>query len=458
MTVRRRARAAQLVAGTLAVLLAAVLAVISARYAAQQISSDVRSYRLWINGDLPSWTVPGPYPVLVDLVWWPLRSFEGTNVNPFWVTWWTGPVTVLACLVLWRTARHPRLAVTVWLVGVALLERSYWLRLDAVPALFALVSVVAARRGRVAVSALALSTGALIKVWPIFLIPLVVLALPEGTRLRWGAWFAAPWVAFLALVATLRPPHALDWFFFTFQRRIQIESITALVPMWRKALGDDRYEIFYAKGLDYADLISGPDLQTIHRLIEAVGVVILLALAARTAWFLHGRVPILSRLRLVRRRANGSLPARRDVLRAALLLQTAVLLVVIASGPVFSPQYLAWFAPVIAVAAGERLMRGESVLWWVACALTTLDYPWLFDRLRDGDLVAVQVLTARDAVLAVLLVVCLVRFVIVTRRPRAGSGRAPTWVSHDDAEERDPRVHPDALSDRGPRTSATTAA
>ena len=127
---------------------AVTLALISAAYSAKQMPSDVRSYRGWINAGWPSWTTPGPYPVLVDAVWWPLRFVHAANVNPTWVLLWTAPATVIACLILWRAASRPYLAAAAWLFAAALLERSYWLRLEPVSAAIAVAGVAAARRNR----------------------------------------------------------------------------------------------------------------------------------------------------------------------------------------------------------------------------------------------------------------------------------------------------------------------
>ncbi len=378
---------------TALVWVAAVLALASAAYSAKQLPSDVRSYRGWIDAGWPSWTTPGPYPVVVDAVWWPLRFVHAVNPNPTWVLFWTGPATVLACVLLWRTASRPQLAAATWLLAAALLERSYWLRLEPVSALVALVGIVAARRARPGLSAGALTLGALIKVWPAFLAPLALLLTAARQRVRWLVVFAVPWLVYLVAVALKHPPGGLDWFTFTFSRPIQIESFSGLGAMWAIALGSHTWQIKFEHGLNSADILIGPHLTSIHLALELLGVIALLVLAVRL-WRAH---------------ATPATPGGRKVLdvplEQALLAQAIVLLVLVAAGPVFSPQYMAWFAPVFALAAGEGLLRVETVLWIVCCGLTALDYPLGYDALRGGGINGLTALTARDVVFVALLVV-----------------------------------------------------
>jgi hypothetical protein len=381
----------------------AVLAMLSAWHAVRQLPSDVRSYRLWVAGPLPSWKLPGPYPVLVDAVWWPLRWYHGFNVNPVWVLCWTGPATVVACLLLWRTASRPVPAVNAWLLAATVLERAYWVRLEPIAAVITLAAVIAARRRRVTLSGLVLSIGALIKVWPGFLIPLVATQLPGRSRVRWLGWFALPWAVYLAVVAVLRPPAALTWFTFALTRRIQLESLAALAPEWAMAAGSHTWHTAYRGGLDSANLVIGPHLRTMHLALEAVGVAVLAVVAVRLGRWIRARSADGGSV------DGGSVGIGGSFGVVAYYTQTVLLLVMIFSGPVFSPQYLAWFAPILIVALGEGLMVAETVIWLVACALTTVEYPYLWDEITNPQWYAVGVLTLRDLVLFALLSLCLRR-------------------------------------------------
>lgn len=393
----------------------ALFALLSAWHAVRQLPSDVPSYRRWINGPLPSWDVPGPYPVLADLVWWPLRWYDGLNPNPIWVLCWTGPATVIACLLLWRTSRYPVPAINTWLVAAAVLERCYWVRLEPIAATITLAAVVAVRGRRPGLSGLGLAIGALIKVWPAFLAPMVfALTRDRRERVRWIVGGAVPCLVFLGAIAVLRPAAPMEWFSFAFGRRIQLESLTALLPLWAMALGSHRWHTMYRGGLDSANLIAGPHLPVIHHALQLAAAAALAVLAWRLLrWWRADRS-------VARSGAPGVGPVDRDVI--VFCSQIVFLLILIFSGPVFSPQYLAWFAPILVVALGQGLMVREAMVWLVACALTNAEYPYLWDDITTPRVHAMAVLTLRDLVLVVLLGLCLQRLWRLTRRGTPGDG------------------------------------
>jgi len=368
-----------------------VLACLSAWQAGRQTTGDVIGYQIWIKGPLPSWQQPGPYPALVDVVWWPLRWVHG-NVNVFWVLGWTAPATVLACVILWRTAARPRAAVGLWLLAAALLERSYWLKLEPLAAVMVLGALVAVRNRRTALSGLLLSLAAMIKVWPALVAPLVAGTAPSRSRFRWSVWFAVPWVTLVAVAAIWQPPAVTTWLTFAATRRIQVESLTALGPLWAIAAGDHSWHIEFAQGLDWTYLMVGPWLDWIHLAVEVVGLTVLDLVGLRYYRYV---------------RAGRGTARAVDELQTALYLQLVILLVVICAGAVFSPQYLFWVAPVLVVAVGGGLLRRESLIWLLGCLLTTATYPILHDGVVNAEPPALIVLTARDAVIVWLLAVCL---------------------------------------------------
>lgn len=388
---------------TRTVLPCTLLAVLSAWHAVRQIPSDVHSYRLWVSGPLPSWRISGPYPVVADFVWWPLRYYHGFNINPVWVLGWTGPATVIACIILWHSARRPVLAVNLWLLGAAILERSYWVRLDPIAAVIALAAVVGLRRARPAASGALLAVGALVKVWPGFFLPWALLITRGRSRWTWIGWFALPWTVFGILVAALRPHGAMTWFTFALTRRIQLESLTALVPEWAMALGSHTWHTGYRGGLDSANLVLGPHMPTTHHILDLVAVVALAVLALRIwRWWRASETDLAS-----------IDPDSYDLF--AYTAQLVFLLILIFSGPVFSPQYLVWFAPLLVVAAGDGLLGRETGVWLVACGLTTIEYPYLWDEITSPRWYAVLDLTLRDIVLFVLFVMCLRTLWALTR-------------------------------------------
>ena len=398
-----------------ALVAALALDVGSAWRATAQPASDVRTYHAWITGPLPGWDAPGPYPLGADALWWPLRWVPAHDVNLLWLLACTLPATLVACAVLARTASRPVVAVTVWLAAAGLLERSYWMRLEPVAALAVLLMVVGVRRGRVAGPALALSCGALIKVWPVFLAPLAVLVLlARGGRgpvrrswARWLGWFALPWAGYALVLLALRPRAGITWFTFTFSRRTQGEALSVLPTQWAMAAGDRTWRMTYVGGLDSADVVLGPGLHAARLVLQAVGVAVLAVLAARVVRRPAGPDPQPAPDAGADGAADGDGAGGRLVV--VLATQVAVLLVIIFAGPAFSPQYLIWFAAPLAVAAGEGLLGREVLTWLAGCALTYVEFPLLWNEMRRADPVAVAALTARDAVLVVLLLLCLGR-------------------------------------------------
>jgi hypothetical protein len=390
------------------------LDVVSLWRATAQPASDVRTYHRWIIGPLPSWSAPSPYPVGADLLWWPLRWAPAPDVNLWWLLGCTGPVTIVACVVLARTARYPLPAVTVWLLAAGLLERSYWMRLEPVAALAVLLAVVGIRRGRAAGPGAALALGALVKVWPGFLLPLGVLGLPgRRPRLRFLAAFAVPWLGYGLALLALRPPEGTTWLTFTFSRRPQAEALSVLPTLWAMAGGDTTWRMVYSGGLDSADVVLGPGLSVVRAALQALALGAIAALTVRVVrWY----------------RSLGDPGLRDDTLPTLLAAQAAFLLLVVFAGPALSPQYLLWFAPLFAVAAGAGCLGREVGLWLVGCALTFVEFPLLWNEMRAADPLAVAALTARDAVLVALLVACLARVRTGTTPVRAVPGVGSTAV------------------------------
>ena len=182
------------------------------------------------------------------------------------------------------------------------------------------------------------------------------------------------------------------------------------------AFGSHTWTTFYASGLDSADVVTGPYLRTGHLALELVGMSVLVALGVRVWRWWRFPVP---------QGAQGEAAVRtRFVLLS--YAQLAALLILVFCGPVFSPQYLIWFAPVLAIAVGEGFLVTETLVWLSACALTTLEFPYLWDRIRATQPQALAVLTLRDAVLVALLAMCLRQLWRRTRRaPLAAAARSP---------------------------------
>jgi uncharacterized membrane protein len=290
----------------------------------------------------------------------------------------------------------------VWLLAAAVLERTYWLRLEPVAAVITLVGLVTAVRGRPRLSGVALAAGAIVKVWPAFLVPFALLVTTGARRVRWIVAFAAPWVAYAVALVVQRPKHGLDWLTFTFSRPIQIESYSGLPAMVAMAFGSHDWKISYVRGMNSAFILSGPHLKGLHAGLELLGL-LALALLARRVWMAHRATLLHGTSESTAERTADGRHVLGFPLEQALLVQLIVVLVLIVAGPVFSPQYMVWLAPVFALAAGEGVLRRETAVYIACCALTALVYPLFYDLLIRADPSSVTVLVARDiAVLALL--------------------------------------------------------
>ncbi|NMB23818.1 MAG: hypothetical protein GX983_10765, partial [Corynebacterium sp.] len=94
---------------------------------------------------------------------------------------------------------------------------------------------------------------------------------------------------------------------------------------------------------------------------------------------------------------------------------------------VFSPQYLLWFGPLIAVMItldGGRLTRAIGVLMVVTAGLTSWFFPLLFDSFIEAppSLLSVVVLTLRNLLMLVVTVLaCRWAWVCLVAEHRAES-------------------------------------
>ena len=105
----------------------------------------------------------------------------------------------------------------------------------------------------------------------------------------------------------------------------------------------------------------------------------------------------------------------------------ALVLLIVVTSKVFSPQYLLWFGPLIAVMItldGGRLTRAIGVLMVVTAGLTSWFFPLLFDSFIEAppSLLSVVVLTLRNLLMLVVTVLaCRWAWVCLVAEHRAES-------------------------------------
>ena len=267
-------------------------------------------------------------------------------------------------LVAWLLVAQPIL------IGASL--RTHFDALAVALMLAGLALVVAADRPVLGLAVLGLAT--MTKLFPVVLVPGVLLWLVSRYRDREAALGLA---AFLAVVLVIALPFAgpglVDMVRFHLERPVQIESSPATV-LW--ALGES-----YVTGTNLTPdrfksngLAGGPDyeVQALFTLLMIAGLV--------------AAIPL----------------ARRDLVLSA----TASVLAFVALGKVLSPQYVIWLAPFAAL-AWARGARLAGALIALGVALTQVEFPRHYFDLVNGETWVVVVIALRNAALVAALLVIL---------------------------------------------------
>ncbi len=226
------------------------------------------------------------------------------------------------------------------------------------------------------------------KLFPIVLVPGVLLWLLARRRDREAVWGLA---AFAAAVVIVAAPFAgsglVDMARFHLDRPVQIESSPATV-LW--AIGDS-----YVTGTDLT-----PDRFKSNGLAGGPAGVVQVLFGLLMIGGLLAAIPL----------------ARRDLVLSA----TASVLAFVALGKVLSPQYVIWLAPFAALcwARGERL---AGALIAAGVALTQVEFPRRYLDLVNGETWVVLVIALRNATLIAALVLIL----LSGRRAAAAARSSP---------------------------------
>lgn len=254
-------------------------------------------------------------------------------------------------------------------------------RIDAITLPIAIAALLALRR-RPAVAGAALAIGAWIKVWPAAPFLAAVIASRGRIAVVAGGAIVTGGVVFVAAVLGGWPEVAS---FVAEQtgRGLQIESPAATVPMLLAALGDERYRVGYDTEILTVQ-IAGPGTAA----ISAATTPLMVALAAGVA-------------------ALGVL-ARRDGASAARLvppLALALVLVLVVTNKVGSPQFAVWIiAVVVAWVVIDRRRAAPAAFATLLIALfTQLIYPWEYPHVMTPTTYGVTLLVCRNALEVLLL-------------------------------------------------------
>jgi hypothetical protein len=334
------------------------------------------------NGSPIFHSFPKEYPPL-SLIPFTLTLWPPSATHFYWVfAWWMGVIVCLSYLWFAHLAtRKKAIIYAIYLVVGA--TGTLLMRFDLLPALATLAALLLAERKRYRLAYATLAIGVLLKLYPGFLVPVLMAAHwrelasaqdhPAG--LTWRQRLAALWQAtpknlaqMRLAVRTLWQTHLEIWkgvgvfigvtllgfsvpailnfdgtiseFKYALVRPIQIESVTSSLLWLGTFLG------FPAEpNQSFSSLnLVGP--------LEVV-------------------IKPLSLLALV----VGTLLVCWRVLRGKLTLGqgfVAMIAVVLASNKLLSPQYIIWILPLVAY------VEGFDALWLAICALTTAIFPFLY--------------------------------------------------------------------------------
>jgi hypothetical protein len=278
-------------------------------------------------------------------------------------------------------------------------------RYDLVPAAITVAAYWTARERRFTLAYALVAAGTLLKLYPGLLLPLVALeqyralgrdplrSLPPWPVLAGVALCGGLVASGFAAARLLDPADWLGPLAYNAHRPIQIESVPATL-LWASGLAG--FRVSPNRSFHSYNLV-GP-------LAQPIG------LAAEVAM-------VLGLLWVYWRTAAGRLDLGRGM--------AACLLVVICTGRVLSPQYLAWFLPLVAI-----VERDWDVAWLLVGAATTLVFPFAYREVHpvgsgpppEFPLPLLGAIALRN----VLLVAAAVRFL---RRPGARSEAEPRRLS-----------------------------
>ena len=276
------------------------------------------------------------------------------------------------------------------LVATAIAPIMAW-RFDLFPAALAIAGVASAIGGRPAFAGALLGVGMAAKVFPVVLMPVLGL-LYLATR-QWQAmgrlvagFVVAASAAWLPIVA-LAPGEAFSFVQWQQERPIQIESIQGGFHLLLGMLFDTGVGIIQNFG-SVNVLFPGTDQGLGQQSVMVVGALLV--------------VLALVYLRFRRDAARGG-PEPGTIVAAA----AAVLLALLVTNKVFSPQYMIWLVPFAAL-----LTRGQAYLMAVAALVTSVIFPLNYEQLIAQEPWPIVLVNIRNGLIVALFAWVVVRWFV----------------------------------------------
>ena len=278
----------------------------------------------------------------------------------------------------WAVESWPRTGLAYALLALALAPTVMW-RFDALPTALTVAALILVARNRVATAGIALGAAVMAKLYPLALLPALAVAAMRNGRLRpAGAIVLACGATILAIAAPfliVAGRSSLSYLDYAVGRGIQVESLPGALALLASVAGGPDARIYAGYGTWQVDSPLISILGPAWTLLTFV----LLGAVALALW---------RRLALDRAETGGLRPT------SEVTQLVAVLMVVLVTSRVLSPQYLFWVVPFIAL-----LPRRKMLVFWLACVLTTFGYPLNFQEMLNQEPLVILVVNLRNAVL-----------------------------------------------------------
>lgn len=365
-------------------------------YPSQPMGDVVLVYEPWSSDALSGGSIvgidePWVYPqvalipmLLAKVIAWPLVGIVGAS-GAYLIAWamlvTAADAVGFGVLVGRSGSSSRRTAGWFWSAALLLLGPIAMYRIDAITVPLAVIAGCWLMR-RPATAAALLTVAAWIKIWPGALLVAAVVA--ARSRLRMLLIAGAVSAGIVLLLFLLGADQHL-FSFLTEQtgRGVQVEAVAATPMLWMAHFG--------AASVDYS-------FEILTFQIDAPGAGVLAALMTP--------IMAIATLAVI---VIGVLKAARGASFHRLVPPLALALVatLIVTNKVGSPQFQTWLiAPVILWIVFDRTRSGTPAgIVLVLCGLTCLVYPLMYDALLRTELLPILVLTARNLLLVVLLIV-----------------------------------------------------
>ncbi|HEU5199233.1 MAG TPA: hypothetical protein VFU32_06330 [Ktedonobacterales bacterium] len=238
-------------------------------------------------------------------------------------------------------------------------------RFDLVPAAFTLFCLVAAVRGRFAKAYLFLAIATMLKLYPLpLLLPLFIAEqradrgpLFHWRRLKGVGVFAGTCAGLLGVSLLLTVKGALSPLDYFSGRPVQIESLPASIMWLFSFWGFPMCSAFQFGSLNVYDEVNGVCTSKLAPgpMTSVLSPLFLVLMVAGVAWVVWSQW-------------RGKMTVQQAFI--------GVMLVIIATGKVFSPQYFIWLAPLVAYVMALDVTW--LVFWGLLSIGTTAIYPYLY--------------------------------------------------------------------------------